>query len=529
MARNLQTRLRSALLAACATFTLAAPAVAAPGPAGLTPAELDSLVARTMQAFQVPGLAVGVVKDGQVVFAKGYGVRRLGEAATVDPDTIFSIGSNSKAFTTAALAMLVDEKKLKWDDKVIDYLPDFRMYDPYVTREMTVRDLVTHRSGLPSYAGDLVFVPSSDFTRKEIIGALRHLKPATSFRTRYAYDNLLYVAAGEVVPAASGQSWEDFVQGRILKKLGMEPCAVTPQRLSDRRNVATPHAPVNDRMQPIAPDNLEVVGAAGSIQCNITGMAKWVNLMLAEGALPSGERLLSQKQALELTSPQTLLPVDREGLGAQAGMRFQSYALGWGVSDFRGWTLVQHDGSVSGMNSMVAMLPQQKFGVIVLTNQPDDSAKIALILQMLDAQLGHSDNDWVTLLKTAKDEDRQEVASIERDIAKAVRSAGGKATLPLKAYAGDYRDPWRGDVAVRLDGDHLTMKFSRTKDLEGRLYAYSGDVFVVRWNERSLDADAFVRFTPDFERGIEGMTMRAISPATDPSFDFKDLSFKKLK
>lgn len=508
---------------------LAKPAGAAlPAAPPMAPAEIDALVAKAMKSFNVPGVSVGIVKDGKLVFAKGYGVRQLGAADKVDPATLFAIGSNSKAFTTAALAILVDEKKIKWDDKVIDYLPEFRMYDPYVTREFTIRDLLTHRSGLPSYAGDLMFVPSSDFTRDEIIRSLRNLKPSSSFRTKYNYDNLLYVVAGQIIPAVTGKSWEDFVETRILNPLAMEPCAVNQARVKSRANLASPHVPVTGVMQVAKADNLELVGPAGSIQCNVPGMAKWVNTLLAEGVGPDGKRLLSKAQALELTTPQTLLPPAREGLSAEAGMKFQSYALGWGVADIHGRTLVYHDGEVTGMSSVVAMLPEEKFGVIILTNQQQEAAKLALMLQIVDAQLGRSDHDWVKLLKSAVDEEQEEVSARETEVEAVLKRGDVKPTLPLQTYAGTYRDPWRGDATVRAEGDHLVLKFSRTEDLEGRLSPYSGDIFVVRWKDRALNADAFVRFTQSYDRKVEGMTMQAISPTTDPSFDFKDLGFKKV-
>ena len=210
--------------------------------------QLDSTVSRAMKEFEVPGMAVGIVKDGKLVYAKGYGVREYGKPGKVDADTLFQIGSNTKAFTAAALAILVDEGKINWDDKVIDHLAQFRMYDPYVTREFTIRDLLTHRSGLGLGAGDLMFFPASDFTRDEIMRGLRFLKPASSFRSKFDYDNLLYMVAGEIVPAVSGQSWEEFVEKRILDPLQMRPCAASYNRIQDRSDVAAPHVVVEGKL-----------------------------------------------------------------------------------------------------------------------------------------------------------------------------------------------------------------------------------------------------------------------------------------
>ncbi len=490
---------------------------------------VDALVAAAMKAFGTPGVSVGIVKDGKLVFAKGYGVGDMGDPVPVTPETIFAIGSNTKAFTAAAFALLVDEGKIGWDDKVIDHLPDFRMYDPYVTREFTIRDLLTHRSGLPAYAGDLLFVPATDFTREDVIRTLRHLKPSSSFRSRYAYDNLLYVVAGQIIPAVTGQSWEDFVETRLLRRLGMAPCAVNRSRLESGTSAAAPHSMVGSALQKVAPDDLEMVGPAGSIQCNIPGMAKWMNMLLADGGDAVGKPLLSKAQSLELWTPQTLLPVDREGLAAAAGMRFQSYGLGWTVADMRGQTLVYHDGEVGGMSSMVALLPESRFGVVVLANQQHQATKIAITLQIVETVLGGGDQDWVKLLRQATDLEDDQVRKISAQVETVLSGKAATPALPLSAYAGTYVDAWRGDVAVRLGKDGLVMTFSRTKGLEGRLYPYSGDVFVVKWNDRSLNADAFVRFSQDFGRQVEGFTMRAVSPTTDPSFDFRDLNFRKRK
>lgn len=506
-----------------------APACAQAQSRSIDPKNIDALVDAAMRTFGTPGVSVGIVKDGKLVFAKGYGVGEIGTPDQVTPETIFAIGSNTKAFTAAALALLVDEGRIRWDDKVIDHLPAFRMYDPYVTREFTIRDLLTHRSGLPAYAGDLLFVPETDFTRDDVIRTLRHLKPSSSFRSRYAYDNLLYVVAGQIIPAVTGQSWEDFVETRLLRRLGMTPCAVNRRRLTDRRNVSAPHAMVDAAIRKIPPDDLEMVAAAGSIQCNVAGMAKWMNMLLADGRDASDKVLISEKQSLELRTPQTLLPVDREGLAAAAGMRFQSYALGWSVADMRGQTLVYHDGEVAGMSSMVALLPESRFGVVVLTNQQHQATKIAITLQIVETVLGGSRRDWVALLKAATDEENDQVRKITAQIETMLADKTTGPSLPLSRYAGTYADAWRGNVDVRLDKEGLAMKFSHTTRLEGRLHPYSGDLFVVKWKDRSLNADAFVRFSQDYDRQVEGFTMRAISPTTDPSFDFRDLDFKKRR
>src|SRR5215475_2135570 len=276
------------------------------------PPDLDAYVARALKEFEVPGLAVAIVKDGKVVITKGYGVRKLGEPAPVDEQTLFGIASNTKAFTAAALAILVDEGKISWDDPVTKHLPGFQMYDPYVTREMTVRDLLTHRSGLGLGAGDLMFFPPTTFTREEIIARLRYIKPATSFRSKYAYDNVLYLVAGQVVAAVSGKSWDDFIKERIFAPLGMTLSNTSIKDLRPGGNFVSPHQKVEGRLQPVPYMNLDNTAPAGAINSNVAEMEKWAIAQLDEGAIHSGQngnrRLFSQRQSREMWLAQTPIP-----------------------------------------------------------------------------------------------------------------------------------------------------------------------------------------------------------------------------
>ena len=294
---------------ACAVCLWCGPAAAATPatlPAGAQPADIDRLAARIQQQFHVPGMAVAIVRDDQVVLAKGYGVREIGKPAAVDAATLFGIGSNTKAFTVAALAILVDEGKLSWDDKVIDRLPGFRLADPYVTRELTVRDLLTHRSGLGMGSGDLMLFPASDFTRAEIIHNLRYLTPASSFRSKFAYDNLLYIVAGELIPAVTGESWEHFVQTRILDRIG-GGCVATLGMVGANRNVANPHVVIDGKLTAVAPDPSTAYDPAGSIQCSANGMAAWARVQLSGGVLPDGSRLFSEARHTEMWTPQMVV------------------------------------------------------------------------------------------------------------------------------------------------------------------------------------------------------------------------------
>ena len=266
---------------------LATPSVS--GQSIINSKEIDALVEKVLTTFDVPGIAVAVVKEGKIIHSKGYGVRSLKTKEKVDENTLFGIASNSKAFTAAALAMLIDEGKMKWDDKVTDYIPEFKMYNPYVTEEFTVRDLLTHRSGLGLGAGDLMMFPdSSNFTKKDIIHNLRYLKPMSSFRTKYDYDNNLYIVAGEVIERVSGITWEDFIEKRIMQPLGFTKSAASINRLKDRSNLISPHAPVNGKVEAIAIDWSETANAAGGIVSNITDLPKWIIMQMNGGKYGEG-------------------------------------------------------------------------------------------------------------------------------------------------------------------------------------------------------------------------------------------------
>jgi CubicO group peptidase (beta-lactamase class C family) len=516
--------------ALAATATAPTPVAAAASadlslPPGARPQQIDRLAATIQQTFAVPGMAVAIVKDGKVLFAKGYGVVAAGKSEKVDADTLFGIGSNTKAFTVAALAILVDEGKLHWDDKVIDHLPGFRLSDPYVTRELTIRDLLTHRSGLGLGSGDLMLFPPSDFTRAEIIHNLRYFQPASSFRSKFAYDNLLYIVAGELIPTVTGISWESFVQTRILDRLG-GGCKATLSMAAGNANVAKPHVVIAGRLTEIAPDPSTAYDPAGSIQCSANGMAAWANLQLADGRFADGSALFSVAQHKEMWTPQTIVaPVGDSAALTQT--HFRDYGLAWFIEDYQGALRVQHTGALVGMVSAVSLLPEQHVGVIVMTNQ-QSAGRAAMLASLLDAMLGKTSRDWISLYQHLSAEQAKQEAKADHDADAAIQGAGGHAFLPLDAYVGLYHDAWRGDATVRRQGDKLRLVFSRTAAMQGDLQVMKGNVFVVRWDDRSLKADAVVNFRTGFDGAVSGMTMAPLSPTTDFSFDFQDLDFTRL-
>ncbi len=508
-------------------WTLLLPAfLAAPVEGQVTaPPDLDSFVAAVQETFEVPGLALAIVKDGKVVVAKGFGVRTLGEATKVDAQTRFGIASNTKAFTATALGLLVEEGKLGWEDRVVDHLPWFQLSDPYVTRELTIRDLLVHRSGLGLGAGDLLWWPPSTYDRKEIARRLRHLPLATSFRSAYAYDNVLYLVAGEVIEAKTGLSWEDFVGERILKPVGMTSSNV---RHSDAdavagANVATPHARVEGVVRPVKPFASDNTNPAGGINSGAADMAKWLITQLDSGRVATGGRLFPPSLTKELWTLVTPMPIGYTPPSAAAGEpNFLGYALGFRVQDYRGHKLVSHTGGLPGYVSEVMMIPDLKLGVAVLTNQESGDAFRSITRHVLDYYLGASDTDWLAAYRTLMEERMARVASSDEATASA-RNAESAPSLPLAAYAGTYVDEWYGKIDIELDGDHLVMRFGQTPLLVGTMEHWQYDTFLVKWWDRELRADAFVSFSLTPEGKIEQAKMEAASPSVDFSFDFQDL------
>jgi CubicO group peptidase (beta-lactamase class C family) len=478
-----------------------------------------------MKEFEVPGIAVLVVKDGQVVLSKGYGVRKLGEPAAVTPKTLFGVASNTKAFTAAALAMLVEEGKLKWDDAVTEHLPEFQMADPYVTREMTIRDLLVHRSGLGLGAGDLMYFPTTDLSRAEIVRRLRHVKLESSFRSRYAYDNILYIVAGEVVARVSGMSWDDFLRARIFEPLGMKSTNTSVRKFRSGDEIAYPHAKADGKLRWLEPEDSDNWGAAAGINTNLEDFAGWVLLQLGRGEW-NGVKLFGAAQSREMWTPVTLMP-SRPGTGAMAAVSptFSTYALGWNVSDYRGRRMVHHTGGLAGMVTRLTMIPELQLGVVVLTNQEAGSAFNAVMYTVLDHYLGAGATDWVEVLGAAQ---KKREAAAAASLAKAAsqRASNSKPSLAAAAYAGRYRDTWYGDVYVEEKDGKLRMRFSHTAELVGTLEHWQHDTFVVKWDKRSLLADAYVSFALKPDGTVDTVRMAAVSPLTDFSFDFHDLLLK---
>ncbi len=491
--------------------------------------DLDAWVERTRETFEVPGIALAIVKDGEVVVARGYGVRRIGESDPVDERTRFGIASNTKAFTATALGLLVEEGKLDWDGRVIDYLPWFRMWDPWVTREITVRDLLVHRSGLGLGQGDLLYWPESDVTRREIVEAVRHLEPVTSFRSAYAYDNILYHVAALVIEEVSGLTWEDFVRARIVEPLGMADTRVTRAATLEQGNVATPHARIEGVVVPVQPLAATATNAAGGINSTAADMAKWLIVQLDSGRVAENDRLFAARTTGELWGPVTPMPLRRwpDAL-APLEPQYQAYALGFVVRDYRGHKMVTHTGGLPGYVSRVAMIPSMKLGIAVLTSQEMAAAFEAITARVLDHYVGAEPRDWITSWRDLMALRDSATAARDRSTASA-RDTASHPSLPLAGYAGTYRDAWYGDVEIGEGSDGLTIQFGRTESLLGDLEHWQYDTFYVRWRDRELRADAFITFELATDGTVAGARMKAASPSVDFSYDFHDLDLRRVK
>ncbi len=486
--------------------------------------QLDVMVENAMTTFNVPGVAVGIIKNGAIQHLKGYGVREIGKNTPIETDTLYAIASNSKAFTAAGLAILVDDGVVDWDDKVIDYIANFRLMDPWVTREFTIRDLLTHRSGMGLGAGDLMFWPTTEVSREEIIHNVRHLKMVSGFRTKYAYDNLLYVVAGEVIAAASGISYEDFIQTRILEPLGMESgCYADLTQLDDQDNIAEPHVEVYGKLQKAS--RLQelgepmVIAAAGGIQCSASALMTWLNMHLNDGG-----RIMSKQQHDEMWTPQTILPVSDQD-HKWHNTNFAAYGLGFRLQDFHGYKMTSHTGGLLGMVTYIVMIPKEDLGIVVLTNQENGSAMQAIMKNVLQKYLETGDVDWISRLSEIRN---NQLASAQNQITAESANADTKSLLPVEDYMGIFRDPWFGNVTIEKKDGTLYFTAAKSRKLRGKMFPFKFNTFKVIWDDRSFNADAYAMFSTDFEGKVSGLKMNAISPLTDFSYDFHDLDFAKV-
>jgi CubicO group peptidase (beta-lactamase class C family) len=498
--------------------------------------QVDAYVKAAMAAFpDQPAISIAVVKDGETVLTRGYGVREQGRPARVDEHTLFAVASNTKAMTAAGLAILVDEGKVQWDEPVRTYLPGFTLSDPVIGERITVRDLLSHRAGFGLGAGDLLFWPNSDRTRAEVMAAVPFVPIEDGFRAAYHYCNLMFVVAGEVLAAVSGQSWEDFIQTRILDRLGMTE-TVPLARLADPAKSALPHGRVGPPLRYQGPMtvldrsieavwNWDSAAAAGGVCTTPVDWAKWMNVRLANGLLPDGTRLFSEAQAREMWRPNIIISSSAGPTAELPGRAIAStYAMGFQVQDYRGERIVSHGGGAPGYISNTTLVPGRNAGVSVFSNAEEGLLVRTLQRGIVDLIMGPekhgADFDWIADAVKLRDEGdaRSIVAAAEID---AKQAAGAKPSLPLADYAGTWRDPWYGDIVIERRDVVLWLRFTRTPALSGPLEPYDGETFRTRFTDRR-EEDLFITFTLDNGEPVSAR-MKAVSPDADFSYDFHDL------
>ena len=490
--------------------------------------QLDKLIKETLTTFDVPGISVGVYKDGKVVYAKGHGVRSLTNKKDMNDETLVGVASNSKGFTCFALAMMVDAGKLNWDDKVRKHIPEFQLHDAWVTEEFTVRDLVTHRSGMGLGAGDLMFFPEgSNFTVNDIISNVRYLEPESSFRSEFAYNNNMFIIAGEVLKRVSGLAWEDFIETKIMKPVGMTSSKASYNRVTDKSNIIDAHTMAEGKVVQIPHDWSETANPAGGIVSNVPDMLTWAQFLMDDAVTHNGERLLSARQFYELWQLQTPLNVSPND---SYDSNFKGYGLGWFVADVKGgYKQVYHTGGLLGTVTQFTMIPDLDLGIVVLTNQMNGSAFNAITNTIKDAYLGYENRNWLEKYGKSNTDYITYNDSIKAAVFSKVEKAKLLKTLPQpEQIIGTYTDDWFGDVMISHDPKKgYTIKSTRSSRLFGELLPFNATTFVAKWNDRSYDADVYMKFTFNEKGKAVSATMDYIAPITDFSFDFGDLEFKK--
>ncbi len=496
--------------------------------AQISAAEVDLLVENAIKKFNVAGIAVGIVKDGKIIYEKGFGVRSVLTKLPVNENSNFEIASNSKAFTTAALAILVEEGKIAWTDKVRDYIPEFTMYNDYVAGNFNIQDLLTHRSGLGLGAGDLMIFPDgSDFTIKDILANFQYLKPVSAFRTKFDYDNLLYLVAGEVIARVSGMSWENFVTQRIFQPLHMDNTFASIAGMKDITNLALPHSATSGSLRSMVSYEPMMNGAAGGIISNVDDLCNWMLVHLNKGKYGNNleKYLFTEASQREMWKIHTVTNANRN---PRYNSHFTGYGLGWGLTDIKGNLSVSHTGGLPGMLSETMLIPDLNLGVVVLTNtEPGGAGAFSAITQtIIDSYLGLDYFNWTDKYFTRLEASQSEGDSVTLNVWETV-NASAQTTVNSLSYTGTYEDKWFGKVEIALKNNQLWFTSLRSPKLNGPMHFYKANSFAIKWEYQDMNADAFAIFKLDEEGKAQSIKMKGISPNIDFSFDFQDLDLQR--
>lgn len=485
-------------------------------------AELDQWIEQTRQTWQVPGLSVAIVQDEKTLLCKGYGVRELGKPEAVDDQTLFAIASNSKAFTANALAILVDEGKLRWDDRVQKHLPWFRLSDPLASYDIRVRDLLCHRSGLGTFSGDLLWW-GTPYTPKQILERASELKPEFPFRANYGYSNLMFLAAGEIIESVSGMSWGQFIQTRLLDPIEMKSSKWSVKQLDGLTHIATPHKTYLDRSDPIAWMNWDSMAAAGGIISSASDMARWMQFQMRQGQDTQGKVIVSQSRIYETMQPHSIIPISRNRSQRIPATHFRAYGLGWSLADYYGVKIVGHGGGYDGMYSEQLMIPEHQFGVVVLTNSMTPIGD-AIVHQVVDRFLGAPDRNWS---QETLDQFRSSRQEFEARIQRATKPvvAMDQPSHPLESHVGNYRCSMYGDAKVSLVDGKLQFQLIPYPDLTADLELMHYDTFAIRWHKKFAWFDSgSAHFVFDAKANAESIRLDV------PNDDlwFYELNLKKI-
>lgn len=466
-------------------------------------AGLDRYIEQARRAWGIPGLAIAVVRDDSVIFARGFGDREAGSGARVDEHTLFAIASTTKAFTVAALGILVDEGKLRWDDPVRRHLPDFELGDPYVTRQVTIRDLLTHRVGVAREDNVWIAAP---FDRPELVRRARHLAQARGFREGYDYNNLMYVVAGEVVAAASGMSWNEFVETRLFAPLEMRRTTSRFEMVQLRDNVSGAHTGTGKQLVVMDRRDYDALGPAGSVFSSAREMAQWVRLHLNRGTY-HGRRLLAEATLEEMHTPQVVMRTDSTTHRMFPTQNFSAYGLGWRLEDYHGRKVVQHTGAVNYTRTQVGLIPAEGIGVVVMANLSSSSLQTALMYRVFDLLLGLPETDWsAEYLALAERSAARSAESAART--KSSREEKTRPSVALEAYAGTYTDSLYGEVTVAVEGKRLVLRYS--PDYVADLEHWHHDTFQGRWRSRGF-GESFVTFGLDARGRVRSLELEGFT------------------
>lgn len=482
---------------------------------------LDEYYSKALTDWEVPGMAIAIVKDDSVIFEKGFGVREIGKTDKVDANTLFAIASNTKAFTAAALAILVDEGKIKWDDKVIKYLPWFQLYDPYVTYNMTIRDLLCHRSGLATFSGDLLWF-GTNYSREEVIRRARFLKPVYGFREKYGYSNIMFLTAGEIVQVVSGKTWDKFVTEKIFKPLKMNRTNSSTKDLIGLDNVAQCHTDFEGKTIEIPYLNWDNIAPAGAINSSVDDISKWLKLQLNNGKY-GNTQIFSTDRSREMWSPNTNQGISSYSEKLFPTIHFKAYAMGWGVFDYLGRKIVSHSGGYDGMISYTCLVPEENLGFVILTNK-NSSLFNPLVYKTLDLFLGGKNTDWsAMMLENNKKQMEMDKKSQMEEEQKRVKDS--HPTLELKDYAGLYGGDLYGNAKVTLDNGELKLIFAPAPQFNSILKHWQYDTFSIQFPEFPSLPKGKVTFVINALGKVEEMRI----DVPNPDFDFTELKFRKFE